>query len=105
MKWLLAVLVVACGDNRRGIDDAALPLLEASVDALVSGNLFGEACVQPPFPEIGACHQDGGACTDEPGGSVCRPWCHVEGVAQCMPRGGVEQITDRGACVCVPRPE
>lgn len=95
MKWLLAMgLLVACGDNNSIFIDAAAP--DAPTD------LFGESCEQPPFPEIGICHEGEGACHDEAGGSVCRPFCHVDGVAQCMARGGVEQDTDRGACVCVP---
>lgn len=104
LAWLV-VVAAACGDNRTGIADAALPFLEASVDSFVGGTLFGEPCVQPPFPEIGACHDGAGACHDEGPEALCRPWCHVNGVAQCDPRGGVELITDRGACVCVPKPE
>jgi hypothetical protein len=100
----VAALGAACGDNRAGDPDAALPFLEASVDSFIGGTLFGEPCLQPPFPEIGTCHLGEGACNDEAGGPVCRPWCHVEGVAQCMARQGVEHITDRGACVCVPPP-
>ena len=40
----------------------------------------------------------------EQAGAVCRPWCAIGGVAQCAARGGNEHVTDRGACVCVPRP-
>jgi hypothetical protein len=98
-----AGLGAACGDNVRGEPVDALRPREAGVDAFMGGTLFGEPCVQPPFPEIGACHLGEGACHDEAGESVCRPWCHVGGVSQCAMRGGLEQVTDRGACVCVPR--
>ncbi len=97
MKWLCAVVVVAgCGD------DLPVLLADAAVDVPPIGDLFGEACTQPPFPEIGICHEGEGACHDEAGGSVCRPFCHVAGQAQCAARNGVEVETDRGACVCVP---
>jgi hypothetical protein len=95
MRWLLLAVVACGGDNRPGID--VLITEEAAV-----GSLFGEACTQPPAPEIGICRDGEGACTDEPGGSVCRPFCHVDGVPQCEARLGIELITDRGACVCVP---
>jgi hypothetical protein len=93
----------ACGDNLRGEPvDAVLPH-EASVDSFMGGTLFGEPCEQPPFPEIGGCHVGEGACNDEDGGAVCRPWCYLGGMPQCAMRGGVEHVTDRGACVCVPQ--
>ncbi len=99
---LVAVLViVACGDNRAGPPIDAPLIIEADVDAL-GGTLFGEPCTQPTAPAIGVCHDGDGACHDEPSGAVCRPFCHVNGVAQCAARSGVESITDRGACVCVP---
>jgi hypothetical protein len=91
---LLVALCTACGDNVAGPD--ALIAVDAA------GSLFGEPCTQPPAPEIGICHEGEGACNDEAGGSVCRPFCHVEGVPQCAARQGIERVTDRGACVCVP---
>jgi hypothetical protein len=94
IRWVLVALV-ACGDNVPGVD--VLLTEEAA-----TGSLFGEACTQPPDPEIGICHDGEGACNDEAGGSVCRPFCHVDGVPQCDARAGVELVTDRGACVCVP---
>lgn len=85
--WL--VLLVACGGSP--VPDAA----EAVVD------LFGEPCTQPEPPAIGLCHEGAGACHDETGGSVCRPFCDIGG-ERCADRGGVETETDRGACVCTP---
>lgn len=98
-----AVLVAAlgCGDNRSGPQFDAALLFEAGLDAQ-GGTLFGEPCTQPTFPAIGTCHEGEGACHDETGGPVCRPFCHVGGVSQCTARGGNEVLTDRGACVCVP---
>ena len=99
---IAAGLGAACGDDRPGVSiDAGSPR-EASVDAFSGGTLFGEPCVQPPFPELGACHLGEGACRDEADGPVCRPWCHSGSMAQCAARGGIERVTDRGACVCVP---
>jgi hypothetical protein len=98
----LLVVLVACGDDRPADPADAGLVLETDVDASLSGLLFGEPCTQPPFPEIGVCHDGEGGCNDEAGGAVCRPWCHVEGQPQCEAREGVETITDRGACVCVP---
>lgn len=97
--WVLVLGIAACGDDRPGSDLPPLP--DAPVD-VATGDLFGEACTQPPAPEIGICHDGLGACHDEPGGSVCRPFCDVEGQPQCASRDGVEVETDRGACVCVP---
>jgi hypothetical protein len=100
--WV-AVLAVAgsCGDDRDGPPRDAGLIVEAGPDA--SGSLFGEACTQPPAPTIGVCHGGDGACHDEPGGAVCRPFCAVDGEPRCDALGGLEAITDRGACVCVPR--
>ncbi len=95
-RWLL-VLACACGDNRPTEVDAPLP-------DTMGGDLFGEPCTQPPAPEVGICHEGAGACHDEAGGAVCRPFCHVAGVPQCASRNGIEVETDRGACVCVPQP-
>ena len=97
-----AGLGAACGDNLRGELVDAASMREAGVDAFAGGTLFGEPCVQPAFPEIGTCHLGEGACHDESEGSVCRPWCHLEGMPQCAARSGIEVVTDRGACVCVP---
>ena len=94
----LALVIVACGDNRP-IDAG----VDVAIDMAIS-DLFGEACVQPTFPAVGICHDGQGACHDETAGPVCRPFCHVDGVAQCVARRGVEVETDRGACVCVPSP-
>lgn len=103
LAFALAGLGAGCGDNLPGAPVDAPRPHEAAVDAFMGGTLFGEPCVQPPFPEIGGCHRGEGACHDEAGGSVCRPWCSAGGVSQCAMRDGVEQATDRGACVCVPR--
>lgn len=100
MKWLIVLAIAACGDDRPGID-APLPA-DAPPDVGATGDLFGEPCTQPPAPEIGICHDELGACHDEDGGAVCRPFCEIEGQAQCEGRNGVEVVTDRGACVCVP---
>lgn len=99
MKWLIVLAVAACGDDRPGVD--ALVVTDGPPD-VASGDLFGEPCTQPPAPEVGICHDGLGACHDEEGGSVCRPFCHAEGQPQCEGRNGVEVETDRGACVCVP---
>jgi len=62
---LPAGIGAGCGDNRAG-EPADAPILhEASVDAFMGGSLFGEACTQPPFPEIGGCHLGEGACLRE----------------------------------------
>jgi hypothetical protein len=96
--WVALIgALCACGDDRPGAVDAPIPEEDAPV-----GDLFGEPCTQPPFPEIGICHDGAGACHDEEGGSVCRPFCHVNGEPQCETLDGVEVVTDRGACVCVP---
>ena len=95
MRALVFVLA-ACGDNAPGVDGGF-------VLADAAGSLFGEPCTQPPAPEVGICHDGQGACHDEPEGSVCRPFCHVEGQPQCASLDADEAITDRGACVCVPR--
>ena len=97
MKWRCAVFVVVAGCG----DDLPVLLVDAAVDVPI-GDLFGELCTQPPFPEIGICHEGEGACHDEAGGSVCRPFCHVADEPQCAGRAGIEVETDRGACVCVP---
>jgi hypothetical protein len=97
MKWLVVLAIAACGDNRPGSN--LLP--DAPADS-PAGDLFGEPCEQPPAPEVGICHDGLGACHDETGGAVCRPFCHVEGQPICDTIGGVEVDTDRGACVCVP---
>jgi hypothetical protein len=94
-----ALLLCACGDNRGGGLDGGLAF-DGGNDA--SLGLFGEPCEQPPAPEIGICHEGEGACHDEPGGSVCRPFCDVGGESQCAARNGIETVTDRGACVCIP---
>lgn len=94
----VALALLGCGgDDRPAPIDVALPPAD-----VLGGSLLGEACTQPPPPEIGLCHEGEGACHDEPGGSVCRPFCHVGNVAQCAALGGIETITDRGACVCTP---
>jgi hypothetical protein len=100
-RALLALLVCACGDNRGGGLDGGI-VIEDSGDGGGGGDLFGEPCVQPQAPEIGICREGEGACHDEAGGSVCRPFCHVGGEPQCSARMGIETVTDRGACVCVP---
>ena len=98
-----AALAGACGDDRPAEPaDARLVVEAGASDASLAGMLFGEPCVQPVFPEIGRCHDELGGCTDEPGGPVCRPFCHAGNAAECAARGGVERVTDRGACVCVP---
>jgi hypothetical protein len=102
----VAVLVAlaACGDNRAGIPlDAPLAIdRDGEADGSVFGQLFGEPCTQVPAPEVGLCRDGQGACHDEPGGAVCRPFCSIAGAPQCEPRGGTAELTDRGACVCVP---
>ena len=95
MRALVLAFVVACGDNVAGPDVLV-------IEDAAGGSLFGEPCTQPPAPEIGICRDGEGACNDEAGGPVCRPFCHIENVPQCEPRQGIEQITDRGACVCIP---
>lgn len=103
MKWVVAIVLVAgCGGDDLPATDGSVSVLDGPDTP--GGDLFGEACTQPPFPEIGICHDGEGACHDEPGGSVCRPFCHAQGEPQCVGRDGIEQLTDRGACVCVPRP-
>ena len=98
MKRLcMLALLWACGDDRPGADALI------AEDTLPTGDLFGEPCTLPPFPEIGLCRDGAGACHDEPGGAVCRPFCDVEGEPTCEARDGVEVTDDRGACVCVPR--
>ncbi len=97
----IALAAGACGDNRPGAPVDAGLVVEAGGDA-IGGDLFGEPCTQPSAPAIGVCHDGEGACHDEAGGSVCRPWCHVGDTAQCEARGGIETTTDRGACVCTP---
>jgi hypothetical protein len=87
---VVAIGIAACDDP------------PAPVDAPVAVDLFGEPCTQPEFPAIGLCHEGEGACHDETGGSVCRPFCDTGGMPQCEGRGGVETETDRGACVCTP---
>jgi hypothetical protein len=100
---LVSWLAVGCGDNRTGAPVDAQLDFEAGVDASLAGMLFGEPCTQPAFPTVGVCHNGEGGCHDEPpAGSVCRPFCHVNGQPQCAARDGNEVITDRGACVCVP---
>jgi hypothetical protein len=94
----LALLLCGCGDDRNGPQDALV--LEAGTDA--SGDLFGEACVPPPPPEIGICHMGEGACHDETAGPACRPFCDLGGQPQCTARKGVEAGIEGGACVCVP---
>lgn len=101
MKWLIVLACAACGDDRPGAGSDAQSL-DAPPDAGATGDLFGEPCTQPPAPEIGICHDGLGACHDEDGGSVCRPFCTIAGQPQCEGRQGVEVETDRGACVCVP---
>jgi len=103
MRLVLGLLLVACGDDRPSDPADATLVFEAGLDSSLGGTLLGEPCTQPPFPEIGECHEGEGGCHDEPAGPVCRPWCHVNGLAQCAARNGVEQITDRGACICVPK--
>ncbi|HEU0036846.1 MAG TPA: hypothetical protein VFQ53_39825 [Kofleriaceae bacterium] len=101
---MLAIALAACsGDNLPAPPGDARLEFEAGTDASIQGDLFGEPCTQPPAPEIGICHDGEGACHDEAAESVCRPFCHVDGVPQCGPRGGVETIDDRGSCVCVPK--
>jgi hypothetical protein len=90
---LALVGIAACNDPPAPVD--------AGVDTIVV-DLFGEPCTQPEFPAIGLCHEGEGACHDETGGSVCRPFCDNGGMSQCAGRGGVETETDRGACVCTP---
>ncbi|MEO8702459.1 MAG: hypothetical protein ABI867_20615 [Kofleriaceae bacterium] len=101
--WAVILVLTACGDDRPADPaDAALAFDGGGPDASLQGMLFGEACTQPAFPEIGVCHDGAGACNDEAGGSVCRPFCHDNGIPQCTARTGLDHITDRGACVCVP---
>ena len=102
IRLLVLLLAAACGDDRPADPADAGLVFEAGPDSSLAGSLFGEPCTQPPFPEIGECHGGEGGCHDETGGPVCRPWCHVNGLAQCAARNGAEAITDRGACVCVP---
>jgi hypothetical protein len=103
MRLCAAVVVAAvgCGDDRQGID-ASIVVLDTPAEATVQGDLFGEECTQPPFPQVGICRDGQGACNDEASGSRCRPFCTRDGVPQCMARQGIEVVTDRGACVCVP---
>lgn len=100
MRVAVLVVLLACGDNggRDPVDLDAGPT-DAPLDA-PEGDLFGEPCEQPPFPVVGLCHGEKGACHDEPGGSVCRPYCTVAGGCEAI--GGVEIIDDRGSCLCVP---
>jgi len=104
MRWsavAIALALAACGgDDRPGVPPPDGLTIEAAVDG--AQDLFGEPCTQPEAPQVGICHEGEGGCHDEPGGSVCRPWCHVDGVPQCEARGGVDTTTDRGACVCTP---
>jgi len=101
MRLVLVLAVFGCGDDHGGADAAAV-VVDTPAEATVAGDLFGDPCTQPPFPQIGVCRDGAGACNDEPGGSVCRPFCTREGMPQCMSRMGIELVTDRGACVCVP---
>ena len=103
IRMVVLIGLAACGDNLPGKAVDASVVFDTAIDASLAGDLFGEACTQPPFPQIGVCHDGQGGCTDETGGSVCRPFCHVNGVPQCAARDGNEVITDRGACVCVPK--
>jgi hypothetical protein len=97
MRRWLALALVACGG-----DDLPGPVDGSVLADVAAGDLFGEACTQPPFPEVGICHDGEGACHDEAGASVCRPFCDLGGEPQCVARNGIETLTDRGACVCVP---
>ena len=99
--WLSVALAIGCGDDRAGVD-AAITLSDAPGEAAVTGDLFGDSCTQPAFPQIGLCRDGEGACTDEGEAAVCRPFCTREGMPQCAARMGVERVTDRGSCVCVP---
>ena len=96
MRALLLVLA-ACGDNIAVFDAPNQSDAPGTV-----GSLFGEPCTQAPFPEIALCHEGLGACNDETGGSVCRPFCVFHGFDQCGVLGGKDITTDRGACLCVP---
>lgn len=103
--WLAVMLVWGCSDASKGPPDARPDAPRCPVPI---GDLFGETCTQPPFPEIGGCRPDKyapngfrGGCSTEPEGSFCRPWCDVGGIDDCLRRGGVRHSTDRGACVCV----
>ena len=102
MRLCAAVIVatVGCGDDRRGVD--AIVVTDTPAEATVQGDLFGEECTQPQFPQVGVCRDGQGACNDEASGSRCRPFCTLDGVPQCMARQGINFVTDRGACVCVP---
>jgi len=103
MRLCAAVIVatVGCGDDRQGVD-ASIVVEDTPAEATVQGDLFGDDCTQPPFPQVGICREGQGACHDEASGSRCRPFCTLDGVPQCMARQGIEAVTDRGACVCVP---
>ena len=97
--WAAVLVAVGCGDDRAGVDSG---IFDTPAEASVQGDLFGEDCTQPPFPEIGVCRDGQGACHDEDTASRCRPFCTKDGVSQCTLRQGIEAVTDRGACVCVP---
>lgn len=88
---MLVVLVAACGDNQQGPVPPEPP----------PSKLFGEPCETVPGADITPCHSEQGACVQEQGDYVCRPWCTTD----CEAIGGTEQSLPAGesgwlACVC-----
>jgi len=97
-RAISVALLMACGSS-------SPPPLDAMPDGgMPVGPLFGEACELPPFPQVADCRDGSGSCIEaSPNTGVCRPYCVADGYTSCEQRDGQPLVTDRGACVCVPR--
>lgn len=110
MRWTMVVVagLLACGDDgREGMPDAGRDAGVAP-DGQDPMGFFGEPCTVNPSPSVVViCHNGEGACHEENGTGVCRPFCYTTDIPQtetCSRRGGrcIDSEPSGSAYVCVP---
>src|SRR5688572_6179697 len=93
MRWIVLVLLVACGDNRRGAIDAKTELSEAAIDALA---FCGDGVQNGTETDIDC----GG---DDPDCSRCLPGLKCKALGDCTNSSDECKVNVcGGAGVCMP---
>lgn len=110
MRTVVAVLVAmtGCGDDVTTTAPDATETTDATPTDGPTG-FFGEPCtVDKRTGVVVLCHSGEGACNEEGGIGVCRPFCYTVDIPQtetCKARGGVcvDSEPTGSAYVCVPK--